>query len=401
MCLAHLFVSVGLLAAGAVWAADAGLGSGAGGRDAAPPAPAGIELTGQVREETGRPVGDMVVFAVDRTSPQIRAVARSGRDGKFRMLLAPEVHDFGIMSIDWLLTRFDRPGPNAVVLTVAPSFPEIDPVAAVQKTKQSFVTLVFPYGREGQAAAVVPGGKASIGILTGTVRDEQGAGLGGVRILANDERRGVLRAVTQSDRNGRYTLVTVAGPNRLIVYAPGLLLGKVRRQDKAGVFDLVLKADPTPQDLRLRTGRVLSFRLDDSLMPEAMPPRQARSAISVDYGIDLSFVPSRASERKHCFCPGDLINAVPPTLEQRRDACLWNAGASCSVPSRCPLTTWAYQCRLPRYWWLRMLQQYPPNPTQRTYDGGGEATATMWWYDMIRTMQQEDARAAAQAGAGK
>ena len=48
-----------------------------------------------------------------------------------------------------------------------------------------------------------------------------------------------------------------------------------------------------------------------------------------------------------------------------------------------------------------MLQQHPPNPTQRTYDGGGEATATMWWYDMIRTMQQEDARAAAQAGPGK
>jgi hypothetical protein len=41
------------LVAGAVWAADAGLGSGDGGRDAAPlPATAAVELTGQLRDET-------------------------------------------------------------------------------------------------------------------------------------------------------------------------------------------------------------------------------------------------------------------------------------------------------------------------------------------------------------
>jgi hypothetical protein len=389
-----------LLALALVLAGDAGRPPDGAVADAAVLPANAVELTGQVRAQTGRPVPAMVVFAVDRSSPQIRAVARSAADGTFRMILAPTVHDFGIMSMDWLLIRFERPGPNAVALTVTPSFPETDPVTAVKSTKQSFVTLVFPYGRHGQAESVVPGGKAAIGIVTGVVRDEQGAGIGGVRIVAQDERRGVLRAVTQSDRSGRYTLVTVAGPTRVMVYAPGLLLGKVRRRPEGGGFDLVLKADPSPQDLRLRSGRMLSFRLEDSLMPEAMPPRQAKAAIAQDYGISLSFVPSRRGERKFCFCPGDLLKSPPPTLEQRRNACLWNEGASCSVPSGCPLTTWARQCSLPRYWWLRMLQHSPPNPTQRTYDSGAEETVTMWWYDMIRSMQEEDARAAAAGKTG-
>ena len=156
-----------------------------------------------------------------------------------------------------------------------------------------------------------------------------------MRILANDERRGVLRAVTQSDRNGRYTLVTVAGPNRLIVYAPGLLLGKVRRQDKAGVFDLILKADPTPQELRLRTGRVLSFRLEDSLMPEAMPPRQARSAISVDYGID-SQLRALAAERAETLLLSRRSDSTPSPLPSSSAATLASgtrAPAAASPPA--------------------------------------------------------------------
>jgi hypothetical protein len=56
-----------------------------------------------------------------------------------------------------------------------------------------------------------------------------------------------------------------------------------------------------------------------------------------------------------------------------------------------PLPTWAHQCQLPRYWWLRMLQQSPPNPTRVE---SPQNTKTMWWYDMIREMQEADAKAA-------
>ena len=367
-------------------AADGGVRDAAAPRDSGPP---GVQLAGKVVDSAGKPVPGVVVFAVDRSSPQIRAMARSGAGGIFRMGLEPVVHDFGIMSAAFLLAGYQRVGPSNVLLTIAPAFPETSPLKALERSKQSFLGHVFPYARDPAARAPVPapaGGALSIGMVTGTITDELGAALGGVRLLAIDERKNALIAVTQTDPRGRYTLVTLAGPNRFVVYAPGLLMRGVRRSGKPGVFDFIMKVDPNPEELTLRTGRKLSFRLEDSIFPEAVPPAKAKAVISADYGIDLT----------NCFCPGDLLHAPAPTPEQWKDACKWSAGEPCSIPSKCPMTVWARQCQLPRFWWLRMLQEHPPNPTRRE---SGPDVKTMWWYDSIKAMQEADAKAARAAPA--
>ena len=372
-------------------AADAGTSKADPPQAAPAPVPAGdagaeppptVELRGVVQTPAGKPAPGVVVFAIDRESPELRGLGRSAEGGRFRMALGPRVHDFGIMSPDKLLVGFERTGPNAVRLTVTPAFPETNPLTALNKVDRSIVAYVFPYERRPSGSApTIPSspGPASIGLVSGKVTDERGAALGGVRLVAIDDRRNRLVAVTQSNARGEYTLATLAGPTRLMPYSPGLLLHSVRRGGPS-VFNFVLSVDPNPEELTLRSGRKLSFRLTDSLFPEVMPPAKARAVINLDYGIDMD----------SCFCPGDLINSPAPSTAQYRDACLWSSNEPCSRPSRCPLTIWARQCKLPRYWWLRMLQQSPPNPTLLE---SPQNTKTMWWYDSIRAMQEADAKA--------
>jgi hypothetical protein len=384
----------------------------------AAPAPPAV-VVGLVARADGVPVPDVAVFAVQRGSAEIRRVVRSGLDGAFRMELAPVVHDFGIMSPRWHLIGFTQPAATQVRMTVAPAFPDVNPMKVVREARRSVVTNVVPIagktvaaaadpdagapaGDAGVTSAAAPAASAAVGVLTGTVVDETGVGLGGVRILAVDETRQVLVSVAQSDQQGRYRLVTLAGPTRLVVYAPGLAVDRVRRPGP-GKVDFILIIDATVDTLTLRTGRVLSFRVGDSIMPEAYPPKVVRATLQQDYGIDFN----------NCFCPGDLLTAPPPTPAQYKNACLWSAGMRCSRPAQCPLTAWASQCKLPRYWWLRLLQLSPPNPgrreVERPADDGavynpdviGQETQSMWWYDTIKAMQASDARAAAARRPGR
>jgi hypothetical protein len=190
--------------------------------------------------------------------------------------------------------------------------------------------------------------------------------------------------VAQTDRQGRYTLVTLAGPNRLYVYAPGLKL-KNARAIGPGRVDIALAIDAEASVIILRTGRRLSFRMSDSIYPEMLPPAKVAAVLSFDYGIALS---------EGCFCPGDLLNQAGPTIAESRNACAWSRKqSSCADPGKCPATTWARQCMVPSSWWLRMIQNEPPNPSTSRYND----TPTMWWYDMVRGMQEDDARVAARA----
>jgi hypothetical protein len=306
-------------------------------------------------------------------------MARTGTNGAFTVNLPVGVHDFGILSPDWHLSAFAVDPSGHVRMTVVPAFPDVDPLQIVRNMTRSVLTMVKPL--VASAGEVQTSWASSVGKVVGTVFDETGVAIAGVRILAVDERKQALVSVAASDAQGRYELVTYAGPNRLFVYAPGLLLNRSRRP-APGTIDFILTVDARVEGITIRSGRVLSFRMEDSMMPEVYPPAVVATTLQQDYGIDF----------KNCFCPGDLVNTPPPTPEQRLDACKWSAGHSCSRPSRCPLTVWARQCKVPRYWWLRLLQLEPPNPTLRESQ---DDVKTMWWYDTIRAMQESDARAPA------
>jgi hypothetical protein len=260
-------------------------------------------------------------------------------------------------------------------LVVVAAFPDADPVDVLSGAK-SWATVTAP-----TLAGTASGGTGpSIGRLTGVVTDETGAPLHGVRLLTLQESSERLVAVTQTDREGRYTLFTLAGRNRLYVYAPGLKL-KDARGDGPGRIDLTLAIDTEIETITLRTGRRLAFRVTDSIYPEMLPPRKVASVLSFDYGIALA---------EGCFCPGDLINQPPPTSEESRDACVWSKKQSgCADPNRCPSTMWARACRVPQYWWLRLIQVAPPNPSHLRNE---RDLPTMWWYDDVRAMQVHDAR---------
>jgi hypothetical protein len=75
----------------------------------------------------------------------------------------------------------------------------------------------------------------------------------------------------------------------------------------------------------------------------------------------------------------------PPTAVESRSGCRKGLGTRCVDPSQCPVSVWQRQCKLPRYWWLRLLQITPPSPG---------SPDRLWWEPYILDMQREDARAA-------
>jgi hypothetical protein len=62
-----------------------------------------VELQGHVTDAGGRPVSEVLVYAVERGASRILAAARPDPDGLFQLKLAPRVHDFGIMSSRWMI----------------------------------------------------------------------------------------------------------------------------------------------------------------------------------------------------------------------------------------------------------------------------------------------------------
>jgi hypothetical protein len=346
-----------------------------------------VDLLGQVVDAKGRPVSELVVFAVEKGTVRIVGATRPDPDGLFQMRLSSRVHDFGVLSSRWLIGGFQAESPRSIKVTVYPAFPDTDPVQVVKQAK-SWAKVAALAESGGMVAA--PGAPSGMWIapLTGTVTDETGVPLQGVRLLAMQDSTSRLVAATQTDRQGRFTLVTLAGMTRIYVYAPGLALkeGKVKGRNRV---DLVLSIDVEIASLTLRTGRTLSFKMSDSIYPEMLPPAKVAAVMSFDYGIALA---------DGCFCPGDLIHQPPPDPAELKNACAWSRRQSnCASPQKCPATVWARSCMLPNHWWLRLIQTNPPNPGLLRDEND---IPRMWWYDAIRAMQEDDARVAAK-GKGK
>jgi hypothetical protein len=355
--------------------------SGPGAREGEPePAPFGattsgatVDLHGQVVDAKSRPVSALIVFAVERGSSRIAAAARPSPDGLFLMKLPAKLHDFGVMASRWMIGGYERATPTAIKLVVYSAFPDTEPGDVIRGAKSWATVTVPPLSAAGGGAGL------SIGQLAGVVTDETGAPLQSVRLLTMQESSERLVAVTQTDREGRYSVVTLAGANRLYVYAPGLKL-KEGHGKGPGRVDLTLTIDTQIETITLRTGRHIAFRVSDSIYPEMLPPKKVATVLSFDYGIALS---------EGCFCPGDLVNQAPPTIEESLDACAWSKRqAGCADPGKCPATAWARACMIPRYWWLRLIQLAPPNPSRMRYGD----IPTMWWYEDVRAMQQHDSR---------
>lgn len=78
----------------------------------------------------------------------------------------------------------------------------------------------------------------------------------------------------------------------------------------------------------------------------------------------------------------------PPTAQERRLGYRKDAAGLIhnGRPDLLPTTVWERQCKIPKYWWLRLLQVTPPSPGN---------TDKLWWEPYIREMQQADDRAAA------
>jgi hypothetical protein len=348
------------------------------------PAEAPVAVLGEVVDAKGRPVSELVVFAVERGSSRIVAAARPDPDGLFKMKVSSRLHDFGILSSRWQLGGFQPTSPTTIKVVAYPAFPDTDPVEVVKRAKAWAKVAAPPLETAGASASV--GFSGSIGQVTGVVTDETGAPLQGVRLLAMQASSERLISVAQTDRQGKYTLVTLAGANRVYAYAPGLTL-KEARVKTAGHLDVVLTIDTQIESLTLRTGRMISFKMSDSIYPEMLPPSKVATALSYDYGISLA---------DGCFCPGDLLNQPPPTPAEQENACLWSGRQSrCASAKKCPATVWARSCMLPHNWWLRLIQMSPPNPTRLGQGEISDPKPRMWWYDAIKAMQEEDARARA------
>ncbi len=352
-----------LIATASVWQSATALAQDAAAV-VAPPSLSMVEVSGQVVDELNRPVADVGVFAVEVGSPVVSGFVRSDGAGGFRMSLPQRRYDLGLLSSQWLLVSFRRDNNNHARISVRQAFPGGDVADVIRNAKGWLPVGVKPRGDPGDGRPVGSFAR-SIGVLEGMVVDETDLPVGGVRVLALDAASGKALNVTLSDATGKFSLATRAGANRLIVFAPGLKLTKGKLTADTGVH-LCVGVDAGDEQITIRPGRVVSFRMDNSLWPEILPPPEVRAVLSFEYGIDVN----------NGFCPGDLITSA----SSMGGAATF--GITCRDPVKCPASAWQRQCKIPKYWWLRVLQNGPPPPTTRN---------RRWWADLIREMQINEA----------
>jgi hypothetical protein len=98
------------------------------------------------------------------------------------------------------------------------------------------------------------------------------------------------------------------------------------------------------------------------------------------------------------FCPGDLLISGPRPLLPEAERTL---GVTCRSPQSCPASVWKHQCKVPKYWWLRLIEREPPNQARLAKWGEGLGTALdaqttwdRWWEPLMYEMQLAEAEGA-------
>lgn len=332
----------------------------------APASPADeVLLTIRVVDHASAPVPRLTVFAVAAGDSAVVARGRTGDDGGVQLRLPPQRCDFGILSPRYLLTGMQQLATGQLRLTVTPAFPDVEP-SEVMRDAQRWVAAVVP-ARGGRT-----GGRAAIGTIAGTVVDESGVATAGVRILSVDVATEALASVALTDARGRYVLTSVAGPNQLVVYAPGLKVSGAKLA-RAGQVDITLAVDTAVERITVHEGNVLRFRMSESVWPPYVPPPAVMAFLAARYKIDP----------QHLICPGDLLKFEPGVSKEWKDQA--TQGIKCKSPKDCPASVWQRQCKVPSFWWLALLRAEPPDPGAPTY---------RWWDTIMRGLQaaERDAR---------
>lgn len=327
-----------------------------------------VEVSGSVLDNAGHAVPRVGVYAVDPRGSHVDAYTRSDQDGLFRLRVPRRTHDFAVMSPGWMLARFQRVDDRHVRITVRAAFPQ-EPAEIAKQAKGWLPVLAQPRGSAPNAHGVVTYGP-SVGLIEGHVADETGMRLPGVRILSVAGEGNGLFNVTETDAQGRFSLVTAAGHNRLVVWSPGLKLGKARHAPD-GRLEITMAIDAGTETIRTYQGHVLTFSMEDSIWPEILPPPPVRGFLRLNYGIDID----------DNFCPGDLVHTGVGW-----HGGLATFGVSCRNARTCPASAWQHQCKVPKYWWLRVLESEPPNPARMR---------RRWWEGIMRDLQAAEAAAEA------
>ncbi len=310
-----------------------------------------IEMNGVVVHEAGTPLENVTVFAVESRSHAILASDRTNHKGEVTLLI-PAGHQvlLGAAAPRFELLRFEGTAANQFRLTMrvlpmglhsidtsATPGPAVPPVGEVS---------VSPEPPRPQM-------KLPLGMLRGSVRDETGAALAGVRVSVYSDTTSTLVATTLSDATGHFMLATPPGHYKLQSFAPGL---KPERYEVGPRGDSVIamSIDVKPETIQIVDGeKVLSFRLEDSIDPVYYPPPQAKAWLKFRFCLDVDQMLRRASS----FRP------TGPRVRQPTDGSIFPRGDSPSTVNPVgdvPLSYAVRQLKLAPYWWLKKLYTAPP-----------------------------------------
>jgi hypothetical protein len=255
-------------------------------------------VQGLITDPSGMPLSQVMVFAADAATDKVAQVVVSNDAGEVALVLPARRHNFGVLS------------------------PTLGVARLVPRGADRFTLVLRSMVAAGNGA---PGGggdvpsewitTAGAAIFRGRVLDEGGAGLGGVRIEGLRP-SGAIAATALSDAGGRFAFAVPGGVFRLRVAAPGLRAVQIVREDRR--LEVVMAIAAEAQRIDLVTGRVLTFRIEDSVDPEYFPPAPVRAWLLFAYGI--------------------CANPAPLNTQEKRG--------------------------LKKYWYLEVLRQQPPNPAR-------------------------------------
>ncbi len=349
-----------------------------------------FELSGQVVDIAGRPVADVGVFATESGTTQVRAWARSDQTGVFRMNLGSLPHDFAVKSPIWIATRIRLVDARKIVIVVTRTFGEAGLQPGMSRLEKWVTVRVASQAQApplagsttqisgpAEAGAIVRKAKSGtwLGILSGQIFDETGSPLPGVVVLAAEKGTSAAIASARSDKNGRFALAMAGGVYLISAQAPGLRLGRAKKRP-SGQVDLVMSVDARAETVEISGRPVLRFKITDSIWPEYVPPPAVQSELRFTYGIDVD-----------TFCPGDLLTGDPCGKGRLIKVPCQGPAATCST------SMWQRQCKVPKFWWLRLLRATPPSPARLP-------AGCRYWGEMMAELQAAEEREEQAIGKG-